>query len=149
VKHIFTRNLPSEPRKIKTKNNKKFWEELIAYFSFIIFVVSDTRSRKKTLVCMRNKVNKIIQFGSLEYLCYRWEWFMKFAIETDSVGTIYVPSFMKIISGIQVRSRLLPRQFERLRCLQYKWEYFILYAVGMNSHGMTDNIKLHNDRLRN
>jgi hypothetical protein len=35
-------------------DNKKFWEELVAYFPFTVILISDT-SRKKTLVCMRNE----------------------------------------------------------------------------------------------
>jgi hypothetical protein len=38
-------------------NNKKYWEELIAYFPFTVIGVSDT-SRKKTLAYMRNEVKK-------------------------------------------------------------------------------------------
>jgi hypothetical protein len=34
--------------------NKNFGEELIAYFPFTVILVSDTTSRKKYLVCMRN-----------------------------------------------------------------------------------------------
>jgi hypothetical protein len=44
---------------------KKFWEELITYFPFTVFWVSDT-SRKKTFVYMRNKVNKPIKFERLQ-----------------------------------------------------------------------------------
>jgi hypothetical protein len=39
---------------------------------------------------------------------------MKYTIEMASDGMIYIPSFMKIGSGIQVILRLLPRQSERL-----------------------------------
>jgi hypothetical protein len=40
-------------------NYKRFWEELIVYVPFTVTLVSDT-SRKKTIVCMRNEVNKTI-----------------------------------------------------------------------------------------
>jgi hypothetical protein len=49
-----------------SKVNKKFSEELIPYFPFTVILVSDTRSRKKTLARMRNEVNKTIQFGRLQ-----------------------------------------------------------------------------------
>jgi hypothetical protein len=39
---------------------------------------------------------------------------MKYVVEVDSDGTIYVPSFVKIVSGIQVTLRLLPRECERV-----------------------------------
>jgi hypothetical protein len=44
------------------KLNKKFWEELIAHSLFAVILESDTTSRKKTVVCVRNKVNKTTQF---------------------------------------------------------------------------------------
>jgi hypothetical protein len=37
---------------------KKFWEEVIAYFTFTLILVFDTTNRKKTLVCIRNENNK-------------------------------------------------------------------------------------------
>jgi hypothetical protein len=40
---------------------------------------------------------------------------MKYAIETGSAGMIYLPSFIKIDSGIE-GIILLPQQFERLQC---------------------------------
>jgi hypothetical protein len=52
------------------KFNKKFWEKQIAYFPFTVTIVSYAVSRKKTLVCMRNEVNKRIQFGRLQCWCY-------------------------------------------------------------------------------
>jgi hypothetical protein len=44
---------------------------------------------------------------------------MKYTVEVASDGMIYILSFVKIGSGIQVRSRLLPQQSERLRCRYY------------------------------
>jgi hypothetical protein len=41
---------------------------------------------------------------------------MKYSVEMASDGMIYVPSLMKIRSGIRVILRLLPRQSERLQC---------------------------------
>jgi hypothetical protein len=47
-------------------NNKKFWEELIAYIPFTKIWVSDITIRKiAALVCMRNEANKTIQFERL------------------------------------------------------------------------------------
>jgi hypothetical protein len=51
--------------------NKKFWEELIAYFPFTVISVCNT-SRKKTLVCMCNEVNQTT-FERLQYWYYWWE----------------------------------------------------------------------------
>jgi hypothetical protein len=85
----------------------------MAYFPFTVILISDT-SRKKTLVCMHNEVNKI-QFGSLQCWNYRWECFMRYTVEMVSHGMIHIPSFMKSGSGIEVILRLLlPRQYERL-----------------------------------
>jgi hypothetical protein len=44
---------------LNTRN--KFWEQLIAYSALFVNLVSDTTRRKKTLVCFRNEINKIIQ----------------------------------------------------------------------------------------
>jgi hypothetical protein len=40
--------------------------------------------------------------------------FMKYTVEMDSGGKIYIPSFMTIGSGIRVILKVLPQQFERL-----------------------------------
>jgi hypothetical protein len=56
-------------------NNQKFMEELIAYFPFTVIWVSHA-SRKETLVCMCNEVNKTIQFWRLQCWYYWWVWFM-------------------------------------------------------------------------
>jgi hypothetical protein len=65
---------PSEQRRafplVLYKYNKKFWEELITYFLSTIIRVFDMTSRKKTLVCMLNAVNKTIQFERLLCLYY-------------------------------------------------------------------------------
>jgi hypothetical protein len=44
---------------------------------------------------------------------------VKYTVEMASDGLIYVPSFMKIRSDVQVILRLLPRQSERLQCWCY------------------------------
>jgi hypothetical protein len=44
---------------------------------------------------------------------------MKYTAEKASDGMIYIPSFTKISSVIQVILRLLPRQSERLQCWCY------------------------------
>jgi hypothetical protein len=62
--HIFLRGYT----KYDPGDNRKFWEELIAYFPFTVILVSDT-SRKKTLVCMRNEFNKTKKFWRLQ-CCY-------------------------------------------------------------------------------
>jgi uncharacterized membrane protein YvlD (DUF360 family) len=62
--------------------NKKFWEERIAYFPFTVIWVSDTTrtSRKKTLVCMSNKVKytiletamSVLLMGAI-YELHKWD----------------------------------------------------------------------------
>jgi hypothetical protein len=44
---------------------------------------------------------------------------MKNAFEMGSTGTICVPNFMTIGSGIQILLRLLPQEYERLQCWYY------------------------------
>jgi hypothetical protein len=39
---------------------------------------------------------------------------MRYIVDMDSDGMMYIPSFLKFDSGIQVIVGLLPRQFERL-----------------------------------
>jgi hypothetical protein len=62
---------------------------------------------------------------------------MKNAVKMASGGMIYIPSFMKIGSSIQVILWFFPRQSERLQCWYYKWEGFMMYAFEMTSDGMT------------
>jgi hypothetical protein len=84
------------------KTNKMFWEELITCIPFTAILVSDTRSRNKTIVYMCNEVSKTIQFWRLQCWYYWFEWFIIYTIEMASDDMIYVPSFMKISLGIQV-----------------------------------------------
>jgi hypothetical protein len=87
--------------------------------SFTVILVFNMRSRKKTLVCMRNEVNKTTQFWRLQ-CCYYWQdWVIRYTVEMASDDMTYILSFMKIVSGIQVILRLLPWQFERLWCWYY------------------------------
>jgi hypothetical protein len=73
---------------LRNYTNKNVWEELIAYFPFTVIVVSDTTYRKKTLVCMRNEVNKAIQVWRLQCRYYGWEWFMEYTVEIISDGIL-------------------------------------------------------------
>jgi hypothetical protein len=41
---------------------------------------------------------------------------MRYTAEMASDGMVYIPSYMKTVSGIQVILRLLPRQFDKLKC---------------------------------
>jgi hypothetical protein len=116
--------------------NKKFWEELIAYIPCTIIWVCD-KSRMKTSVGTRNKVNKLIQFEWLECWHYWWELFRKYTVDTASDGVIYIQSFIMIGSGIQVILRLILQQFERLQCWHYWWERFTKCSIDMTSGGMT------------
>jgi hypothetical protein len=60
------RRLPPTRKKYERKYyNKKFWEELIAYFPFTVILISVTTSRKKTSACTRKEVNETIQFWRL------------------------------------------------------------------------------------
>jgi hypothetical protein len=90
-------------------------------------------SRKETLVCMSNEVNKTIPFWRLQCFYYGW---VKDTIEMTSSGMICVPSLMKIGSGIQTILRF---------CLSNLGGYdvgiiderdFMKYAVEMASNGM-------------
>jgi hypothetical protein len=58
-----------------------------------------------------------------------------------SDGMIYIPSFMKIGSGLQVILRLR-LQSETLHCWYYEWEGFVMYAVEMTSDYMTDTYQV-------
>jgi hypothetical protein len=44
---------------------------------------------------------------------------MKYVVEMGSGGMIYIESFMKTGSGIQVISSLLQQQFDSLQCWYY------------------------------
>jgi hypothetical protein len=44
---------------------------------------------------------------------------MKYIVENNASGMIYVPSFMKIISGIQIILLLLSQQIQRFYRLYY------------------------------
>jgi hypothetical protein len=48
----------------------------------------------------------------------------------------YIPSFMTIVSGIQVILRIFPQQLERLQCWYYWWRGFLKYAADIISGGM-------------
>jgi hypothetical protein len=48
------------------ERNKKFWEELIAYFPFTVILVFVMTSIKKTLVYIHNEVKKTSQFWRLQ-----------------------------------------------------------------------------------
>jgi hypothetical protein len=81
--------------------NKKFWEELFACFTFTAIWIFDT-NRKKILwyMCVRNVVNKTVQFDRLQCWYYWWDGLTEYAVEMASVGMIYVLSFTLIGSAI-------------------------------------------------
>jgi hypothetical protein len=72
---------------------------------------------------------------------------MNYTFEMASYGTIYIPSFMKIGSGIHVPLRLLPRQPERLRCCYYCLEEIKFngnwFRISRNIKGITPQRCLH------
>jgi hypothetical protein len=125
--------------------DKKFWEELIVYFRFIATWMSDTISRNKSLVCVRNEANKTIQFGRLHCWYFWWEWFIKYTIEMASGGMLYIPSLMTIVSGIPVILRVLRQQFESLQCWHYWRKGFMMYAIEMASVAWYIRTKFHED----
>jgi hypothetical protein len=61
---------------------------------------------------------------------------MKCVLEMVFGGMIYLPSFMKIGSAIEIISRLLPKEFDRVQCWYYWWKGFINYTTEMVSCGM-------------
>jgi hypothetical protein len=86
------------PKTTQMLKQEVLWKPT-AFFPSTVIWVSVARNRKKTLVYMRNEVNKRIQFGRIQCWYYWWEWFMKYTIEMTTDGVIYVPSFMKIYSA--------------------------------------------------
>jgi hypothetical protein len=61
---------------------------------------------------------------------------MKYAIEIIPGGTICIPSFMTVCSGIHVMLRLIPQEFEGLHYWYYWRKRFIKAAVEMASNGI-------------
>jgi hypothetical protein len=98
--------------------SRKLKEELIAYFPFIITFIYGATSRKKNLVWMRNEVNKTIVWEA-SVLVLLIGVIFRYTVDMVLDGVIYIPTFRKIGSGIQVILRLLPRQLERLYCWYY------------------------------
>jgi hypothetical protein len=137
-----------QPYKIKVKNkkvfgNKKFLEELIAYFPITLIWVSDTISgRKKTTICMWNEVNKTIQFGRLQCWYNWWVGFLKYTVEMSSVGVMYAPSLMTIGLEIRVILRILPQQYERL------YVVLVLLRWGIYKIQRSDGTKWHHMRTK-
>jgi hypothetical protein len=85
-------------------SKSKFWEELIAYFPLIrhgptrkwslqqFFVVAGTCLLSRCLATIRG-----CTYGHTDW----WEGFMKYDVELGSDSMIYIPSFIKIFSGIR------------------------------------------------
>jgi hypothetical protein len=96
--------------KISEINSCKQWDLFMAFQQqqvlwrssrLLSFHCNCNTSREKTVVCMRNEINKTIQFGRLQYQYYWWEWFMKYTVEMTSCGMMYFPRFIKIGTGVQ------------------------------------------------
>jgi hypothetical protein len=88
---------------------------------------------------------KKIQFGRLLQCCYYWwDWFMRYTIEMASHGKIYIRSFMKIGSSIQLITSIiwevvvlaLPTRGTSYVC---RWDHLKCHDI---------NTKSHDDRLR-
>jgi hypothetical protein len=69
---------------------------------------------------------------------------MNYAIKMDSCGVIYLPSCMKIGTGIEALLRFLLHKSERPQCWYYWWWGFMIY--GLRLHDI--RIKFHDDRCR-
>jgi hypothetical protein len=82
-------------------DNRKFWEELIAYFPLIRQVPHRKRLQQffHCCVCIRCRGN--IWIGGNIYAITDWKGFMKYAVEMGSGAMIYIPSLIKIGSAIQ------------------------------------------------
>jgi hypothetical protein len=87
-------------RKSESLNKQEILQR-IAYFSFSAIWVSDTTSRKKTLVCTHNEVDRRTQFQRLQCQYYRWKEFMNYSDKMASCATIYMQSFLKIGATIE------------------------------------------------
>jgi hypothetical protein len=70
-------------------------------FPFTIIWVSDTKYRKKTLICMHNEVNKTIKFGDAIVLLLLKGVILEAHSWDGSMLHDTVPSVMQIISGVQ------------------------------------------------
>jgi uncharacterized RmlC-like cupin family protein len=65
-----------------------------------------------------------------------------YAVEVASDGMIYVPSFMKIGSGIPVKFKLLSGRSGSVHCWYYQREE---YAAKMTPDDVTNTPNLHGD----
>jgi hypothetical protein len=92
------------------KLNKKFWEELIAYFPWYDtgHIENDASKNYSIVACLFVTAATFLPSRCLAtirgYTCIHTDWWEKFfnnAIEMGSGVVIYVPSFIKIGSGIQ------------------------------------------------
>jgi hypothetical protein len=109
--------------------NKKFSEELIAYFPFTIILVSDKTCTKKTWVHIHNEVKKTIQYWRLQCFYYWWSWFMRYTVGMASDGITCKPKFMNIGLDIQVILRLIHWQFQRFESVATTNENNLLCAL--------------------
>jgi hypothetical protein len=94
----------------KIKFNKKLWEELITCFPLIWNGLHRKRLIQKLFYCCMcirchgsvfteplPSNDKGLHIQHTDW----WEWFMKYATEMGSGAIIYIPSFIKLGSGIQ------------------------------------------------
>jgi hypothetical protein len=88
--------------------NKKFWEELIAYFPLIHQPHRKRRVQQffyycVCICCRGNVFTEPLPSNDrgIHIQAYWWKGFMKYAEEMGSGAMIYIPSFIKIGSGIQ------------------------------------------------
>jgi hypothetical protein len=99
-------------------SNKKFWEELIAYFPLIGYG-PQKMTRPTILLLLQSNSSSIVAFVFVAVVMFlpspclariggytyrhtdQWEGFMKYAIEVGSGAMIYIPSFIKTRSVIQ------------------------------------------------
>jgi hypothetical protein len=106
---------PNIKRTENVRINKKFWEELIAYLPLIWHWPNRKRCLQQFFIAMRTCLMSrcLAMKGGIHFTkplpsndrrythTDWWEGFMKYIIEMGSGAIIYIPSFIKIGSGIQ------------------------------------------------
>jgi hypothetical protein len=88
------------------EDSKKFWEELIAYFSLLRHVQHRKRHVQQSFywcLCIRCRGNVFTNpLPSNDRGIHRlWEGFINYAVKMGSGAMIYTASFIKTGSGIQ------------------------------------------------
>jgi hypothetical protein len=85
------------------------------YFLFTVILTSDLTISVKSLVIMSNEFSKTINMKYFNGAISDG----KYGFELPPCGMIFLQSFMKIGTSIQVMSRLFSPRFEMLLCWYY------------------------------